>query len=221
MGEQKKFYVYLLYFEDGSYYVGKGHSNRVNNSIGEHGGDDWKIIYWASDEDDAFRMEDKVWVEMVGRSFKMNNKHRPGRYGHGDERSGWKHSANSRMKMRLALTKTWLTYQGKTKPLKMWAEEFKIDQWTLRYRLSHGMAVEEALTAPLDRARGVPKMLITRGVKRITFKGVTRTIVEWSKELGIKPITIYARLYRNKPVEQVLYPGNLGSKKCKVMGELV
>lgn len=46
-----------------------------------------------------------------------------------------------------------LTYEDRTQPLTLWADEFGISQITLRRRLQEGMSVDDALTKPIRKSR--------------------------------------------------------------------
>jgi hypothetical protein len=77
------------------------------------------------------------------------------------------------------------TYKNKTKSLTAWAEELGYTDGgsLLYYRINH-WGVEKALAAKPS----VPN--------RLTFKGETKSIPEWSKTLGVPAYTIHKRLKR-------------------------
>jgi len=77
---------------------------------------------------------------------------------------------------------------GETMPEISARSRIKYD--TVRYRLTHGIALDKELGhAP-----------------RITFAGKTMTQKEWADELGLAKSTICMRIKRGLPIEQVLTP---------------
>lgn len=91
-----------------------------------------------------------------------------------------------------------ITYNGKTQGLSSWARELNIDRQTLVRRLKSGWTEAEVVSTPKRATRQFTKH------KLLTFDGKTQTVTAWSRELGISIWTIYARLHRNIPIEQVL-----------------
>jgi hypothetical protein len=43
-----------------------------------------------------------------------------------------------------------------------------------------------------------------RGCVYLTYNGKSQTITQWSRELGIPPMTITARINQNRPIEEIL-----------------
>jgi hypothetical protein len=95
-----------------------------------------------------------------------------------------------------------LTYKGKTKIMKEWAEELNIPYSVLQHRIYRGWDTEKALSTPIKPSN-------RRHCKLIEYKGEKKSIAEWARELGIKYGTLHSRLYAgwsiedafNKPLE--------------------
>ena len=93
-------------------------------------------------------------------------------------------------------------YKGRTQTLEEWSEELELPYGALYMRLTgkaSGMSkwtVEEAFSTPVG---GRPNSEL------ITFKGETKTLVKWAKQIGVKPDTLHQRLHRlNWTVERAL-----------------
>ncbi len=175
----KRPYVYLLKDKNGSYYVGKGRGSRWMMSRRERGASELRFQHFCDSEDEAFRLEDKIWCEMVKRGFKMLNRRRPERRGRADERSG----SGQRF-----------IYQGKCLTLSEWAPILGIRKSTLYGRYHVRMPVERLLSPELP----------VREVTLLTLDGVTKTIGEWSLTLGIRTGLIRGRIGRGWSVEKTL-----------------
>lgn len=88
-------------------------------------------------------------------------------------------------------------FEGREQTIEEWADEVGVEYITLYTRLrSPNWTVEEALTTPADgRTNG----------ELVTFQGVTQTLSEWAKEIGISHDALYQRLHRlNWSVEKAL-----------------
>lgn len=85
-------------------------------------------------------------------------------------------------------TSLFIEFNGDEKHLEEWAQELGLNPITLYKRLyEYNWSVEEALTLkPNEKPSS----------KLITYKGVTKPLVEWSQETNIKPETLYQRIYR-------------------------
>lgn len=93
-------------------------------------------------------------------------------------------------------TNRMITYRGVTKSLADFAREYHIPYHTLFERVvTYNWDLELALTTPL--------YTIT-SAKPITWNGETKTIGEWSEQVGIKYHTIMSRLYRGWSVDEAL-----------------
>ena len=53
----------------------------------------------------------------------------------------------------------WLTIEGVSKPLTVWAREVGIGPKTIHYRLKRGLSHKDAVFMPTDRGRNLPKAL--------------------------------------------------------------
>lgn len=83
-------------------------------------------------------------------------------------------------------------YQGEIISHQDLANKHNINEATLRNRLSKGMSMEDALSLP-DLHK-----------KWLTYKNETKSVVEWSKSLGIPCKLIYGRLDEGWSVEDAL-----------------
>ncbi|GKX34647.1 MAG: hypothetical protein MnENMB40S_22650 [Rhizobiaceae bacterium MnEN-MB40S] len=118
------------------------------------------------------------------------------------------HSATTRKK---AKART-LTHEGKTLPLAEWSQLTGISVPTLNYRLRQGFPVEEVLD-PMHRnnpARqgkvpqaGEPLKCGPRATK-LTYQGQTHTVAKWAEITGLKPSTIWHRIRKDLPIDEVL-----------------
>lgn len=90
-----------------------------------------------------------------------------------------------------------LEYQGKSQSLQEWADELRISEATIRWRLDNGYSTEKALTTNVRK-------ISNNGKKYLTYKGDTKTISEWAKYLEINPKILYARLKRGWTIEKAL-----------------
>lgn len=87
-----------------------------------------------------------------------------------------------------------ITYKGETLKLKEWAEKYSIPLKVVRRRLYDGWSVEEALETPL--LVGAQKK--DRRVLKITHKGESKSISEWSQVSNINAKLIYVRYFIQK-----------------------
>ena len=90
-----------------------------------------------------------------------------------------------------------IEYKGKTQSLQEWADELKISEATIRWRLSKGYSTERALTDKVKKVSNTKK-------KYLTYKGKTKTISEWAKYLEISPGILYSRIRRGWTTERTL-----------------
>ena len=91
-------------------------------------------------------------------------------------------------------TNKYVTYDGKTKTLQQWADDFGISYSTIRYRLRSGWELDDVFNAPIKD---------TRKATYYTYNGKTKRLYQWAKELGINAETLNHRiLYRKWSVEK-------------------
>lgn len=95
-------------------------------------------------------------------------------------------------------TATMLEYNGVTQSVKAWSEDTGIKHRTIRARLKLGWTIGQALG--FEHREEYRK----GQVKPITFNGQTMMIKDWANEIGVKPVTLYARLHQGWTVEQAL-----------------
>lgn len=87
-----------------------------------------------------------------------------------------------------------LTYKGKTKIMKEWAEELDIPYHVLQHRIYRGWSTKRALSTSVK-----PKN--RRHCKLIEYDGEKKNIAEWAREIGMNYKTLYNRLYKGWSVE--------------------
>lgn len=90
-----------------------------------------------------------------------------------------------------------LEYGGKRKSLQELAEETGIKEGTIRWRLNNGYSTERALTEKVRKTKG-------SGRKYVNYKGIVKTVSEFSRDFGFEPKIIYARLERGWTIERAL-----------------
>lgn len=87
------------------------------------------------------------------------------------------------------------------------AEKAKIGKSTLGYRLNHGWKTQEALETNVRQSR------------KLTYNGVTKTARAWAIELGIPVQTVYRRVKRGLPIEEILSLDRKTGKYCRQSGK--
>ena len=85
-----------------------------------------------------------------------------------------------------------INYQGKTKCIAEWAEEFGLPYEVLRLRIKDGWDLEKAFTTPSGNQN------------YFTYQGKSMLIAQWERELGMRPHTLAARLKRGWTFEQAV-----------------
>lgn len=93
-----------------------------------------------------------------------------------------------------------LDLNGETLTIQQAARKAGIHPMTLRNRL-----LKQGV--PLSRAMTPEKLPYRSDSKHLTHNGVTRSVPEWAKELGIRVRTLRERLRRQMPLEAALTPG--------------
>ncbi|MES9901030.1 MAG: hypothetical protein ABW148_18690 [Sedimenticola sp.] len=91
----------------------------------------------------------------------------------------------------------YITYKNKVQYLAQWAEEYKIPYQCFRYRISVNWSMKKALTT-------LPGALGNGKVRYIKYKGKTKSVKELSKEYGIAPYNIKARIRAGWTVHKTL-----------------
>lgn len=88
----------------------------------------------------------------------------------------------------------YIEYNGKSKTVMDWANEYKIDYATLHHRLfDYGYTIHDALTTPINH----------RHIKH-TINGETLTIPKWCKKYGINISTFRNRVKRGMGINESL-----------------
>lgn len=92
-----------------------------------------------------------------------------------------------------------IEFNSQKKTASEWSEILNVKSATIRKRLKDGWTVEEALGFKKKERLSLKRR------KFLTLNGETKSIQEWSKDLGIKRTTIFQRLYVYKwSVEKTL-----------------
>lgn len=81
-----------------------------------------------------------------------------------------------------------IEYNGETHSISEWARIQGMSVDLLKNRISRGVPIGEALTAPAHTNED--------SKRRLTINGETHTVEEWSKISGIRKDTIFARLWK-------------------------
>jgi hypothetical protein len=100
-----------------------------------------------------------------------------------------------------------IEFSGLALPLAKWAQRTGIPRETICSRLRQKWSIERALTTPVDqeRSRSAEKTRQTKLVKKITFRGETRNIEEWSAITRVPTRRISWRPLRGWPIEKAVY----------------
>lgn len=107
---------------------------------------------------------------------------------------------------------TWCIYieiEGVTRILTEWCEIYGISCRTARQRINLGWNEVDAVSTPVGK-RGYRQKY--KPAIFLTFKGETKTVVEWSEISGVPPRTIKLRLSRGLTVEQALTLSSQGNR---------
>ena len=102
-----------------------------------------------------------------------------------------KEQANNRRSNRIC------TYNGFTGSLSEVCEKFGLDYGLVNNRIQKGWSVAEALSTQ----KGAPTESRNHC---LTFNGVTKTVAQWSKDLGFKKNTLSERLRNGYSIERAL-----------------
>jgi len=88
----------------------------------------------------------------------------------------------------------WITYKNETKILKDWSIILKISYPLLRSRIvNYGWDIERAFTSPTKNKKEF---------NLIKFNNKTQSVIQWGKEINIKPNVLYNRLKLGWSVEK-------------------
>ena len=101
------------------------------------------------------------------------------------------------------------THNGKTQILSDWAKELGVTPTTLNERI-HKWGVTKALSEYNTKVTKRPAAYSDR-TRLLTFMGKTQNVAEWSRQTGIKAVTICTRLSRGWSIERALTKGALAS----------
>ncbi|MFC3058811.1 hypothetical protein [Paenirhodobacter populi] len=114
------------------------------------------------------------------------------------------------------------TYNGETLTIRQWSEKTGIRCDTIRGRINRGWPIGEAVTMTKQEAaerESIRRHKTTKIRHKRSSPGIAPTLYEhngerlslsdWSIRTGIKKVTLYARLMKGWPMEDVLRPDNL------------
>jgi hypothetical protein len=82
-----------------------------------------------------------------------------------------------------------LEFDGVSKPIGYWAEEYAIDPETIRSRIRFGWSVKAAITTSVRK-----KPIKSTKALQISYGGLTLNLHQWSARTGIKAPTICKRI---------------------------
>ena len=85
----------------------------------------------------------------------------------------------------------YLTYEGKTKTLKQWADSIGISYSTLIHRVDSGWPIEMALETAVR-----PTARVSAQDRLYTYMGESKLLTQWAKEYGIRFSTLRQRIER-------------------------
>lgn len=128
--------------------------------------------------------------------------------GYGPDNCRW---ATRSEQMRNTRNNRPIEFRGRTQLLVEWAEELGISIQALIQRIEN-WGIEKALSSPGPRGRTSSPMSEST-CRWITFDGQTKTLSQWSKELGISRFTLHQRIkswgveraFRAPPPESATY----------------
>lgn len=94
-----------------------------------------------------------------------------------------------------------ITYKGKTRTLKEWANVLSINYYTLTKRMKRGIPFEKAIQ--------------NNPLRFVEINGKKQYISDWCKELNISVVAVYSRMSKHKieAKEAILYYMNKGEIK--------
>ena len=99
-------------------------------------------------------------------------------------------------------TNHYITFNGKTQTAADWGREIGIKGWSVIRRIDSGWSLEDALTKPAGATLvgKRPGNSVT-----VTFRGQTKDLAVWAKELGIGRVTLWQRIYKyGWPIERAI-----------------
>ena len=102
-----------------------------------------------------------------------------------------------------------LTVNGVSKTLPEWEEETGVQRSMIWRRLKLGWSPERAITKGDGRSTRTERR--RKDNRMITCRGITKPLCEWSRELGILPFTIHARIKRGWSPERALTTPSVAS----------
>lgn len=92
-------------------------------------------------------------------------------------------------------------HAGRAMTLRDWAKHLGMSANIISNRIRRGWPLNRALTSPIIKG--------TRSTDFITHNGMTMSLPEWAKHLGVKHNTLWARLARGIPIHEALSPHRL------------
>lgn len=105
-----------------------------------------------------------------------------------------------------------ITFRGETKHISEWCRILGISKSVLLGRLRSGWSEERALTQPVKKY-----VKRVEGEVTFTYKGKTKTVLQWSEELNINPNTLYKRKEAGWTDEEIItIPKGKGRKDINI-----
>jgi hypothetical protein len=90
-----------------------------------------------------------------------------------------------------------ISYKGQQKTLAQWANILGLRYGLLHTRLSCGWSVKRVFETPGPESG-------LGNIKTITYRGKSKSIAQWARDLGIPYKVLYGRLYRGQSIEQII-----------------
>jgi hypothetical protein len=90
-----------------------------------------------------------------------------------------------------------ISWNNESHNLYQWSKITGIAVTTLLYRLEHNFTVEKIFAKPKKRKAPTFKN------HRVTWRGETKLVSEWSKELGINYVTLICRFKAKWPIDRI------------------
>lgn len=101
----------------------------------------------------------------------------------------------------------WIEFNGESKPLVQWCEELGLDKGLV------GNRYHKLNMRPPDLFK--KGRVLTKTARFLTYQGKTQSLVEWAKEIGVKPATLSERVRRGMKPPKLFFPGSLNGYETK------
>jgi hypothetical protein len=84
-------------------------------------------------------------------------------------------------------------YKGEVKPMAAWIEQLRLSSGYVYWRLGRGCSIDDIFERKVETG--------SKRVRMIEYKGEIKSLVVWSRELGLNYNTLLSRLRRGWSVE--------------------